>query len=104
MEFDRSVSLELNNLLDDIRASLFDVNNQTEFDTRLNHIKEEKLQHLLDLQQQFTQIKTENELSGPYLKQIAGSIAQINSTLKETQNALIKKQDLGGTPKRQIST
>ena len=99
MEFDRSVSSELNNLLDDIRASLFDINNQTEFDTRLNHIKEEKLQHLLDLQQQFTQIKTENELSGPYLKQIAGSIAQINSTLKETQNALIKKQDLGGTPK-----
>ena len=99
MEFDRSVSLELNNLLDDIRASLFDINNQTEFDTRLNHIKEEKLQHLLDLQQQFTQIKTENELSGPYLKQIAGSIAQINSTLKETQNALIKKQDLGGNPK-----
>lgn len=95
MEFDRSVSTELNNLLDDIRGSLFDVNSEVEFDTRLNHIKEEKLENLLELQRQLTEIKTEDELSGPYLKQIAGSIARINATLKETQDALIKKQNLG---------
>lgn len=95
MEFDRSVSKELNNLLDDIRGSLFDVNSEVEFDTRLNHIREEKLENLLELQRQLTEIKTEDELSGPYLKQIAGSIARINATLKETQDALIKKQNLG---------
>lgn len=95
MEFDRSVSTELNNLLDDIRGSLFDVNSEVEFDTRLNHIREEKLENLLELQRQLTEIKTEDELSGPYLKQIAGSIARINATLKETQDALIKKQNLG---------
>lgn len=95
MEFDRSVSTELNNLLDDIRGSLFDVNSEVEFDTRLNHIREEKLENLLELQRQLTEVKTEDELSGPYLKQIAGSIARINATLKETQDALIKKQNLG---------
>lgn len=95
MEFDRSVSKELNNLLDDIRGSLFDVNSEVEFDTRLNHIREEKLENLLELQRQLTEVKTEDELSGPYLKQIAGSIARINATLKETQDALIKKQNLG---------
>lgn len=95
MEFDRSVSKELNNLLDDIRGSLFDVNSEVEFDTRLNHIREEKLENLLELQRQLTEVKTEDELSGPYLKQIASSIARINATLKETQDALIKKQNLG---------
>ena len=103
MEFDRSVSTELNNLLDDIRGSLFDVNSEVEFDTRLNHIKEEKLENLLELQRQLTEIKTEDELSGPYLKQIAGSIARINATLKETQDALIKKQNLGQTNQPKIN-
>ena len=103
MEFDRSVSTELNNLLDDIRGSLFDVNSEVEFDTRLNHIREEKLENLLELQRQLTEIKTEDELSGPYLKQIAGSIARINATLKETQDALIKKQNLGQTNQPKIN-
>ena len=103
MEFDRSVSNELNNLLDDIRGSLFDVNSEVEFDTRLNHIREEKLENLLELQRQLTEIKTEDELSGPYLKQIAGSIARINATLKETQDALIKKQNLGQTNQPKIN-
>lgn len=103
MEFDRSVSKELNNLLDDIRGSLFDVNSEVEFDTRLNHIREEKLENLLELQRQLTEIKTEDELSGPYLKQIAGSIARINATLKETQDALIKKQNLGQTNQPKIN-
>lgn len=103
MEFDRSVSNELNNLLDDIRGSLFDVNSEVEFDTRLNHIREEKLENLLELQRQLTEIKTEDELSGPYLKQIAGSIARINATLKETQDALIKKQNLGETNQPKIN-
>lgn len=103
MEFDRSVSTELNNLLDDIRGSLFDVNSEVEFDTRLNHIREEKLENLLELQRQLTEIKTEDELSGPYLKQIAGSIARINATLKETQDALIKKQNLGETNQPKIN-
>lgn len=103
MEFDRSVSKELNNLLDDIRGSLFDVNSEVEFDTRLNHIREEKLENLLELQRQLTEVKTEDELSGPYLKQIAGSIARINATLKETQDALIKKQNLGQTNQPKIN-
>lgn len=103
MEFDRSVSNELNNLLDDIRGSLFDVNSEVEFDTRLNHIREEKLENLLELQRQLTEVKTEDELSGPYLKQIAGSIARINATLKETQDALIKKQNLGQTNQPKIN-
>lgn len=103
MEFDRSVSTELNNLLDDIRGSLFDVNSEVEFDTRLNHIREEKLENLLELQRQLTEIKTEDELSGPYLKQIAGSIARINATLKETQDALIKKQNLGQAAQPKIN-
>ena len=103
MEFDRSVSKELNNLLDDIRGSLFDVNSEVEFDTRLNHIREEKLENLLELQRQLTEIKTEDELSGPYLKQIAGSISRINATLKETQDALIKKQNLGQAAQPKIN-
>ena len=37
------------------------------------------------------------------MKQIAGSIARINATLKETQDALIKKQNLGQTNQPKIN-
>ena len=89
-----SISKEINRIAEDFRATLFNIGNMREFDSKLNSLLQNDLGELLDIQRELTLAESRDEFKGDSIKRISYIQEKMYKTMERIQHHFIVQQDI----------
>lgn len=89
-----SLSREINRIAEDFRATLFNIGNMREFDSKLQSLLQTDINELLNTQKELTLAQSTNEFKGDYIKKISYIQEKMYKTMEKIQHHFVVQQDI----------
>ena len=89
-----SITKEINRVMEDFRATLFNITNIREFDAKLNALMQSDIQELLESQRELTAAQTKDEFSGSSIRRISYIQEKMYKTMEKIQHHFVIQQDI----------
>lgn len=89
-----SITKEINRVMEDFRATLFNITNIREFDAKLNALMQSDIQELLESQRELTVAQTKDEFSGSSIRRISYIQEKMYKTMEKIQHHFVVQQDI----------
>ena len=89
-----SITKEINRVMEDFRATLFNITNIREFDAKLNALMQSDIQELLEFQRELTAAQTKDEFSGSSIRRVSYIQEKMYKTMEKIQHHFVVQQDI----------
>ena len=99
-----SITKEINRVMEDFRATLFNITNIREFDAKLNALMQSDIQELLESQRELTVAQTKDEFSGSSIRRISYIQEKMYKTMEKIQHHFVVQQDIKKKEQKQVLT